>query len=133
MPPRLPCTNATRNDGSNPNPVGLQDSLPPAIREAKQAQLDALTGNKSKLLDEKRADKFDRVYKSVKFIGAPRFLTERPSARTERTPLTPHDAQEHSALRPSSDFLPAFLGGLRGCRLSLSEAGEAAYLQSNRR
>ena len=92
-----------------------------------------VTGHLKALVVSARVQLVPPITRADNLLSTTRFLTERPSARTERTPLTPHDAQEHSALRPSSDFLPAFLGGLRGCRLSLSEAGEAAYLQSNRR
>jgi hypothetical protein len=52
----------------------MQEGLPQALRDAKQAQLDALSGNKSGMLLEKRAKKYDRIYKSVMFIGASRPL-----------------------------------------------------------
>jgi len=67
----------------------MQEGLPQALRDAKQAQLDALSGNKSGLMLEKRAKKYDRIYKSVVFIGAllrpylPPVLESRSPARAQ--------------------------------------------------
>lgn len=78
----------------------MQEGLPQALRDAKQAQLDALSGNKSGLLMEKRAKKYDRIYKSVMFIGASHPLrAERRSPARAQHRLRPSHGLHHHVLR----------------------------------